>query len=395
MRIIITQNVTLDGRVEMLDDWFDPQAQDDELLAEVRSQTAREQLLLLGRQTFEDFRGYWSGKTDDTTGISAQMDKVDKWVFSSTMTDPQWENSRVMSTDPRLVVAGLRDQPGLDAILTGRSRSPTSSSPPASSMSTGCSPIPSGRVAVADSSPTGTGASARPARFEGVPQWRRLLGVHSRRRGPDEPVSAAPGPSTRRPPAGRTARSDPRLLAWQAESRHRSNCAKDQMVGRTRRVPLRRGACRVRILRRGLRSGGDFAGGRSEPGRRAEHRRHPRRRRRGQRRDDHEGRLRPLYETQYQQMMMQAQQGGRPVDEEGLKKQTAENLVSTKPLSQEADKRGIEATDDDVSTALDETAQASQMSKDDFLAAMADQGMDEKKVHEGAHPAEDRGPHRR
>lgn len=90
----------------------------------------------------------------------------------------------------------------------------------------------------------------------------------------------------------------------------------------------------------------------------------------------------PLYETQYQQMMMQAQQGGQPVDEEGLKKQTAENLVSTKLLSQEADKRGIEATDDDVSTALDETAQASQMSRDDFLAAMADQGMDEKKVHE-------------
>ncbi|UZD62424.1 dihydrofolate reductase family protein [Brevibacterium sp. JSBI002] len=27
MRIIITQNITLDGRVEMLDEWFDPQAQ--------------------------------------------------------------------------------------------------------------------------------------------------------------------------------------------------------------------------------------------------------------------------------------------------------------------------------------------------------------------------------
>lgn len=90
----------------------------------------------------------------------------------------------------------------------------------------------------------------------------------------------------------------------------------------------------------------------------------------------------PLFETQYQQMAMQAQQGGQPVDEDGLKKQTAENLVSTKLLSQEADKRGISASDDDVSTALDEAAQASQMSRDDFLAAMAEQGMDEDKVHE-------------
>lgn len=90
----------------------------------------------------------------------------------------------------------------------------------------------------------------------------------------------------------------------------------------------------------------------------------------------------PLFETQYQQMMMQAQQAGQPVDEEGLKKQTAENLVSTKLLSQEADKRGIKASDDDVTKALDEAAASSQMSTEDFLAAMKDQGMDEKKVHE-------------
>ncbi|EKU45812.1 MULTISPECIES: dihydrofolate reductase family protein [Brevibacterium] len=119
MRIIITQNTTLDGRVEMLDDWFDPQAQDDELLAEVRSQTAREQILLLGRQTFEDFRGFWPRQTADTTGIAAQLNKVDKWVFSTTMTDPEWENSRIIADDPLLAVAALREQPGLDAILTG------------------------------------------------------------------------------------------------------------------------------------------------------------------------------------------------------------------------------------------------------------------------------------
>ena len=47
----------------------------------------------------------------------------------------------------------------------------------------------------------------------------------------------------------------------------------------------------------------------------------------------------PLFETQYQQMQMQAQQSGQPVDEKGLKKQTAENLVSTEVLVQEADKR--------------------------------------------------------
>src|SRR5699024_661286 len=43
----------------------------------------------------------------------------------------------------------------------------------------------------------------------------------------------------------------------------------------------------------------------------------------------------PLFETQYQQMQAQAQQSGQPVDEKDLKKQTAENLVSTEVLTQE------------------------------------------------------------
>ncbi|MDT5279545.1 MAG: hypothetical protein QOJ20_740, partial [Mycobacterium sp.] len=33
-KLVITQNITLDGSVEMLDDWFDPQLQDEDLLEE-------------------------------------------------------------------------------------------------------------------------------------------------------------------------------------------------------------------------------------------------------------------------------------------------------------------------------------------------------------------------
>ena len=61
----------------------------------------------------------------------------------------------------------------------------------------------------------------------------------------------------------------------------------------------------------------------------------------------------PLFETQYQQMQMQAQQSGQPVDEKGLKKQTAENLVSTEVLVQEADKRKIDVTDKDIDKGLE------------------------------------------
>ncbi|MFP3395817.1 SurA N-terminal domain-containing protein [Brevibacterium sp. SIMBA_078] len=88
----------------------------------------------------------------------------------------------------------------------------------------------------------------------------------------------------------------------------------------------------------------------------------------------------PLFETQYQQMQMQAQQSGQPVDEKGLKKQTAENLVSTEVLVQEADKRKIDVSDKDIDKGLNESAKSGQMSEKDFLKAMKDQGMDEENV---------------
>jgi len=88
----------------------------------------------------------------------------------------------------------------------------------------------------------------------------------------------------------------------------------------------------------------------------------------------------PLFETQYQQMQMQAQQSGQPVDEKGLKKQTVENLVSTEVLVQEADKRKIDVSDKDIDRGLKESAKSGQMSEKDFLKAMKDQGMDEENV---------------
>ncbi|WP_350270140.1 dihydrofolate reductase family protein [Brevibacterium sp. CBA3109] len=119
MRIIITQNMTLDGRVEMLDDWFDPQSQDEELSAELMRQSANEEVLLLGRQTFEDFRGYWPLQTDDTTGVAAHLNQIDKRVVSTTLTEPGWQNTTVIREDPLQAVAALRDERGRDVILTG------------------------------------------------------------------------------------------------------------------------------------------------------------------------------------------------------------------------------------------------------------------------------------
>lgn len=118
-KLVITQNVTLDGAVEMLDDWFDPQLQDDDLLEESRRQDEGADALLVGRRTFEDFRGYWPEQTDDATGVSDYLNTVTKYVVSSTMNDPGWQRSIVLSGDPADLVRELKALPGKDIVLTG------------------------------------------------------------------------------------------------------------------------------------------------------------------------------------------------------------------------------------------------------------------------------------
>jgi len=118
-KLVITQNITVDGSIEMLDDWFDPQLQDDDLLEESHRQDADADALLVGRRTFEDFREYWPAQVDDATGVTDYLNKVAKYVVSSTMTDPGWAYTTVLTGEAVEQVTHLKSAPGKDIVLTG------------------------------------------------------------------------------------------------------------------------------------------------------------------------------------------------------------------------------------------------------------------------------------
>lgn len=121
--LAITQNITIDGSIELLGDWFNPAGQDGADTSDLQEETSREgqnsDAFLVGRQTFEDMRGYWPLQTDDTTGITDYLNQVQKYVVSSTMTDPQWQNSTILSGDPVQEIKALKEQPGTDIVVTG------------------------------------------------------------------------------------------------------------------------------------------------------------------------------------------------------------------------------------------------------------------------------------
>jgi dihydrofolate reductase len=123
-QLVITQNITVDGVVEASDGWFGPDNNDDaeDMLAVMREHMARDVGFLVGRCTFEDVRGYWPARTDDTTGITAHLDAVAKYVVSTTIDDPAWAPTTVLRGGAGLadeVAAVLADGPDGDVTVTG------------------------------------------------------------------------------------------------------------------------------------------------------------------------------------------------------------------------------------------------------------------------------------
>lgn len=120
-QLVVTQNITLDGVIDMTEDWITISGQVDadsaEQSAVLRDQAAASGAFLAGRQTFVDMRGYWPLVQDDETGVTAHLNQVEKYVVSTTMTDPQWQHSTVLRDLDD--VAALREGEGGDIVVTG------------------------------------------------------------------------------------------------------------------------------------------------------------------------------------------------------------------------------------------------------------------------------------
>jgi dihydrofolate reductase len=122
--LIVTENITLDGVIEAVDDWFAPAGGDSEadhsdVEALIGEHMRAADAFLVGRKTFVQMRGYWPQQTGDTTGISDYLNRVSKYVVSSTLDDPEWEHTTVLRGAARDEIEALKAQPGKDIVTTG------------------------------------------------------------------------------------------------------------------------------------------------------------------------------------------------------------------------------------------------------------------------------------
>jgi dihydrofolate reductase len=117
-KLIVTEFVSLDGVMEAPGGepgyahagWtMDYMEQGDHMAYKFTETLDETEAILLGRKTYEGFAAAWPGR-DDPEGFAAKFNSMPKYVVSSTLKDPDWNNSHVLQGDPKTAIAKLKDE---------------------------------------------------------------------------------------------------------------------------------------------------------------------------------------------------------------------------------------------------------------------------------------------
>ena len=85
---------------------------DEEALTFVEEFYERADAFLFGRRTYDLFAGYWGVMDPSENPIAEALNTKPKYVASSTLTDPEWDDTTVLSGDVAAAIGELKAKPG-------------------------------------------------------------------------------------------------------------------------------------------------------------------------------------------------------------------------------------------------------------------------------------------
>jgi dihydrofolate reductase len=132
MKLTTNTNVSVDGVMQGLGGpeedrrdgferggWAMPHF-DSETAALIGQVYQRADAFLFGRRTYEVFAGSWGAREDmKTHPIGEALNSRPKYVASTTLTDPQWAGTTVLSGDVVAAVSELKAKPGGELQVVG------------------------------------------------------------------------------------------------------------------------------------------------------------------------------------------------------------------------------------------------------------------------------------
>jgi dihydrofolate reductase len=92
---------------------------DDETFNLIKDTYQRADAFLFGRRTYELFAGYWGAMDPDSHPIADALNTKPKYLASTTLTDPHWADTTVLSGDLAAAIGKLKAGPEGDLQVHG------------------------------------------------------------------------------------------------------------------------------------------------------------------------------------------------------------------------------------------------------------------------------------
>lgn len=123
-KIVVSENVSLDGVVQdpagdeglRVGGWVGEIKSREEVGAVLLDEARGADALLLGRRSYEFFAGRWPSRQGD---LADRLNGLPKYVVSSTLEDPDWNNSAVIEGEVVNEVSKLKQNVPGDIIVYG------------------------------------------------------------------------------------------------------------------------------------------------------------------------------------------------------------------------------------------------------------------------------------
>ena len=119
-RLVASEWISLDGvfDAENMETWFNP-FESPERGAYIKQNVDTSDGFVLGRVTYEMLASYWPKMVNNEMGIADRMNRLPKYVVSSTLKVGEWRPATILRDNVVEELRRLKDEAGQDLLIFG------------------------------------------------------------------------------------------------------------------------------------------------------------------------------------------------------------------------------------------------------------------------------------